>query len=253
MNFVSAVDVRLLTSFWICLWFSLSSRSYYLTLGGAEGGEPLLVVKPAGWFCRSSWFLQVVGDWAQFSLSGGSATEGSSVWATIVTGAQLPAHCPHSTVQPALYILHSCTGLAPVSHLALHPFDQSEVHRVGANRAHIPPSLLAGKLQGLCPLCLSSPFEKSLCGCHCRSEPLCSFPHTPTLWQVQSLSVSRPVMALLFSQLQMSPGYPLPPLPGTAGGCCPSLGALPVLSMCAAFSPSGVFKSLLGKVCDFPP
>ena len=103
VKFVSAVGVHLLTSFWICLWFSLSSRSYYLTLGGAEGGEPLLVVKPAGWFCRSSWFLQVVGDWAQFSLSGGSATEGSSVWATIVTGAQhlaqvLPAslgpHCP---------------------------------------------------------------------------------------------------------------------------------------------------------------
>ena len=30
---LSYFGVHLLTSFWICLWFSLSSRSYYLTLG----------------------------------------------------------------------------------------------------------------------------------------------------------------------------------------------------------------------------
>ena len=33
IKFVSVVGFCLLTSFWISLWFSLSSRSYSLTLG----------------------------------------------------------------------------------------------------------------------------------------------------------------------------------------------------------------------------
>ena len=33
VKFVSAVGVRLLPSFWACPWFSLSSRSYCVTLG----------------------------------------------------------------------------------------------------------------------------------------------------------------------------------------------------------------------------
>ena len=57
-------------------------------------------------------------------------------------------------------------------------------------------------------MCIGSTFEKSLCEQRCHSEPLPGFPHTPTLWQVQSVSHSQLVTAHIFSQLQVLPGSP---------------------------------------------
>ena len=81
---------------------------------------------------------------------------------------------------------------------------------MGANHACTPPSLLARSLhsQGLCTEYLSSPFEKCVFGYHCCSKSLPSFPHSPTLWQDQSLSQSEPVLAHLLSQLHVSLGSP---------------------------------------------
>ena len=122
VKFVSAVGVRLLTSFRTCLWFSLSSRSYCLTLVGRWGGSPLLVVKPACQGLRifpGSWRLGGGEEgWAQFALNGGS------VWATIITGAHFPAHYLKALCGHTHHSVQLC-GLAPTNHLTLHPFDQS--------------------------------------------------------------------------------------------------------------------------------
>lgn len=47
VKFDSAAGVHLLNYFWIHLWFSYSSRSYSLTLGGGWGGGSLADFKPA--------------------------------------------------------------------------------------------------------------------------------------------------------------------------------------------------------------
>ena len=102
-------------------------------------------------------------------------------------------------------------------------------------------------------VCLSSLLEKSLIGWHCFSEPLLSFPHTPTLWQVQSLSGSCPVPAYLFFQLQVLPGSPKFSDSVRTGDCYPSLGT--PLAMCVLTAISlqwfYVFRSLLELVFDF--
>ena len=60
-----------------------------------------------------------------FSLSGGSAKEGGSVYPTTIKGVQSPACCPENTLQLALSTLHPCSRLVPRNHLTLYPFDQS--------------------------------------------------------------------------------------------------------------------------------
>ena len=58
VKFVLALGVSLLTSFWICLWFSHRSMSYCLTLGGGKVGEASCSFIPAKQVCRSSQILQ---------------------------------------------------------------------------------------------------------------------------------------------------------------------------------------------------
>ena len=94
---------------------------------------------------------------------------------------------PQSAVLLTFSTLHICTRPAPIS----HSFDQS---MRCTEWEKIPPILLplcwpghCTSLRGPCTVCLSSPFEKSLFGCCCHSEPQPGFPHTPTLWQVQSI------------------------------------------------------------------
>ena len=67
VKFVPAVGVHLLTSFWICLWFSHSSRSICLTLEKKKKGLLLILNLP-------SHFSQVFpypagrGVWAPFFI-----------------------------------------------------------------------------------------------------------------------------------------------------------------------------------------
>ena len=174
--------------------------------------------------------------------------ERGSVYPTIITGAQSPAHCPQSTPWPALSTLCLVPGWCWETTLLC------EVHWVRANHPNNPHSLLARQLRvlGSCPVCLSSPFEKSLCVCRCRSEPLPGFRHTPTLWQVQSL----------FSQGQSRPTSSL------SSRCCQDLLHSLLLSQVVAVTPAWVqcqlctcvlfplwlyaFRSFLAWVCDFP-
>ena len=57
-------------------------------------------------FCRTSWFLQAEGELSSIFPSLWVGKDGGSVWVTIITGAQFPAHTPR-----ALCGLHSplCT------------------------------------------------------------------------------------------------------------------------------------------------
>ena len=92
------------------------------------------------------------------------------------------------------------------------------------------------------------PFEKSLCGRHCSSKPLPSFPYTPTLWQVKSLTQGQ----LLPTSSPVSRCCQDPPTV-LADDCHPTLSVLPAVCMCAVF-PWGLytFKSLLVQFCDSP-
>ena len=132
--------------------------------------------------CMSSRLLEVMGCWAQCSFSLVSAEERGSVWATIITCVQFPAHCSPSTLRPSLSTLRSYMGLTPINHLALHPFDQSVRCAVGSNCTHNFPSLLAGQLhaQGPCPAYLSSLFEKISVGTTATRSHCPAFQHTPT-------------------------------------------------------------------------
>ena len=92
VKFVSVLGVCLLTSFWICLWFSYSSRSYCLFLKNKQK-------KPPADFTSAKPVLQVFQDHAGrgqlgsiIFLSRGSGKDGDSVWATVITGTQFPAH-----------------------------------------------------------------------------------------------------------------------------------------------------------------
>ena len=115
MKSVSAVGVCFLTSFWMSLLFSLPQVLPSYSWGEGGGKTPPAAVQPAQQvlqiFLAWLWLLQAVGTWAQFSLSCGSPKEGGSVWATIITGAQFPAHHPPSTLWLVLSTLHSCSSL----------------------------------------------------------------------------------------------------------------------------------------------
>ena len=65
VKFVSAVGVSLLTSFWVCLWSSQSSRSFFLILGKTK--TLLLILNLPRGFCCSSWILQARKGWALLS------------------------------------------------------------------------------------------------------------------------------------------------------------------------------------------
>ena len=82
---------------------------------------------------------------------------------------------------------------------------------MGANHSPALP-LLAWLLHvgGPCTVCLSSPSEKSLPGTSVPLRATVGRPHSPTLWQVHSLSGSWPVMAS-----HGPPPLPAPVLPGS--------------------------------------
>ena len=133
LKFVSAVGVRLLTSFWICVWFSL--RPYCLTLEKKKkkGKKKWKKEKKKAtcwflsipkWFCRSFWLLQVVGGLGSIFPFLWFGKDGDSVWATIIRGAQFSAHALRAVCIPLLSTVCSRTRLAPRSHPTLHPFDQ---------------------------------------------------------------------------------------------------------------------------------
>ena len=151
--------------------------------------------------------------WAQSSLPGGSVKEGSPVWPQLISGAQFPAHSPHSTLQPIVSTLCCCTRLRPTTASFCTPLIKLPSC---TEWEHIMPQILLPYLAGqlcarhVCPAHLSSPFEKSLPGhSHCSTEPLPRFPHTTTLQQVKSLSLLWPVTALLSPSSRCSQNSPL--------------------------------------------
>ena len=112
--------------------------------------------------------------------------DGGPVWATILTGAQFQPR-PSEHCAATLSTLRICTWPAPISHLTLHHFISPRVHWVGANRVPTPPSLLPGLLRawGLCTVCLSISFEKSLLG------TAAALSHCPAFYTVQRCGKSR--------------------------------------------------------------
>ena len=107
-------------------------------------------------------------------------------------------------MQPAVSTLSIGTLLAPISHLVLHPFDQS---LRCAEWEQITPTLLPLCWPSHCApkapaWCASIPLLKKV-----SWVPLPGFPHSPTFWQVQNLPGSQPVVAL-HSQFQVSLGSP---------------------------------------------
>ena len=134
-----------------------------------------------------------------------------SVWDTTLTGVLFLAQFHQSTPWLALSILCCCAGLAPRNNLTLYPFDQSM--RCTEWEKIIPTILPLSWLGNwACVLLVQHAtvplLKKCLCGHCCHSELLPSFPHSPTIWQVRSLSQSQPVMAHLFSKLQVPPESP---------------------------------------------
>ena len=68
VKFVSAIAVSLLTSFWLCLWFSHNPGPIVLLL--VEKGEALhfkkWILNLPNQCCKSVWILCAEGDWASF-------------------------------------------------------------------------------------------------------------------------------------------------------------------------------------------
>ena len=96
---------------------------------------------------------------------------------------------------------------------------------MGANHSPALP-LLAWLLHvgGPCTVCLSSPSEKSLPGTSVPLRATVGRPHSPTLWQVHSLSGSWTVMASHGPPPLLAPGVTrIPKI------LCPSLGTLPAV------------------------
>ena len=130
------------------------------------------------WFCK---------DWG-------------SDWATIITGVQFLAHALRT-----LWSQHSPPAhlepLAWISHLVLHPFNQS---MRCTDWEQIAPPILPLCWHWLCMHVLPalstsvSFWKKPLCVL-LWLQAMSSFPHIPTLWQVQNLSGSGLVMAYLLS------------------------------------------------------
>ena len=130
---------------------------------------------------------------------------------------------------------------------------------MGANHSPALP-LLAWLLHvgGPCTVCLSSPSEKSLPGTSVPLRATVGRPHSPTLWQVHSLSGSWTVMA--------SHGPPPLPAPGVTRipqvlWDCPDWQPLPhpaysmdCVLLAAFLSPQRLFmsRSLLAQAWDFP-
>ena len=171
-------------------------------------------------FCRSSLLLPEVRGWAQSSLPGGSVKEGSPVWPQLISGAQFPAHSPHSMLQPIVSTLCCCTRLRPTTASFCTPLIKlSSCTEWEHIKPQILPAYLAGQLcaRHVCPAHLSSPFEKSLpVHSHRSTEPLAGFPHTTTLQQVKSLSVMASHSPPL-PQFQVQPEFP--PLSGPVLVC----------------------------------
>ena len=205
-----------------------------------------------GQFCRSSQLLQAVGNWAQFSPSGGSPKEGGSVWATIITGAQspaaLPAPCgPHSP-------LHSCTRLALIYHLAFTLLINPQ-GALSSGKSH-PQSLLVGRAAA-CVRSLPSTslllLKKVSVGTTAAQSHCLAF-HTPQLSGKSRISVmaSRPPLLLVPGAARILP------LSGTVLACdSPQLRCAAChVCVCRLFYPLPsrpyAFKSLLQQVCHFP-
>ena len=121
VKFVSAFGVHLLTSLWMLL--VLSQLHVFLPYSW-WGKRPLLVVvKPAGTVLQI--FLALTG-------SGGLGFGFPLWWLGKAGGLSLgysnhrypvSSPRPQSTVWCAVSTLCSCTGLALINHLTLHPFD----------------------------------------------------------------------------------------------------------------------------------
>ena len=131
MNFVSAVDIRLLTSFWICLWFSHAPGLTVLLLGAGAAGKKKLPPD----FKPDNMVLQVFQDPAGrgglgsiffFFFSFPVVPQG---WRLSLgySNHRCPVSSPRpqSTVQPMLSTLRIGARLVLIIHLLLHPFEQS--------------------------------------------------------------------------------------------------------------------------------
>ena len=208
VKFVSAVGVRLLPSFWACPWFSLSSRSYCVTLAG--GGSPLLVVKCIHLALQVFPAPACGGGVSSIFPFRWLGKEGGSVWATIIPGAQFLAHtlsavcAPHS---PLCAVAPDWRGLATLLCTPLI----SPWGALSGSKSCPQSSLFVGGATGRTrslPSAPQLPFRRSLFGRCCCSEPLPHFLPTPTLWQVPRLSQTQPVVAHLFSQCQVPPESP---------------------------------------------
>ena len=166
-----------------------------------------------------------------------------------------PVSSPHpqNAVRPALSTVGSCAELAPIVRHTLLCFPQfvrcTEWEQIAP---HDPPFFLPRQLSFCrpCPVHLNSSFEKCLFEWYCCSKALPSFPHTLTLWQVQSLSQSWPVVVHLFSQLQVPQGYP------QSLALCQPATATPArvhcqmcVSLCAVFPPGNFIHSSLSWCC----
>ena len=130
-----------------------------------------LLLNVPGWFCRSSVLLKAMGFGVHFYfvvvLLGSGLILGCN-------NHSCPVSSPHpqSTVWPALSTLRICTGLAPIIHLILHPFDQY-VRCIDCEQI-TPILLLLLCWPGVSEVSACSPLEKSLYGRCCLSEPLLS-------------------------------------------------------------------------------
>ena len=102
--FVSALGVHLLTSFWVCLWFCLSTRSCCLTLGKEKQTnnqkQPPAVVILARRFCRSFQLIREMGGFGSIFPFQWFSKEVGSVWATIITSAKFPTHALRALCSP---------------------------------------------------------------------------------------------------------------------------------------------------------
>lgn len=146
-------------------------------------------------FCGFSWFLQAAGGWTPLFLSCGSERIRHHL---CYDNHKCPVSRPHpqNAVWPKLSTLYCCARLAWISHLTLHPFDQSVRCTEGEQ---IMPTLLPFSwpfccIGGPCTVHLSFLFEKSLFGYQCCSEPW------PTFHILQLSSKSR--VYLSHGQLQ---------------------------------------------------
>ena len=144
VKFVSAVSVSLLTSFWVCLCSSDSSRFYCLTLRWKKKKSLLLTLSLPNGFCWSSWILQAEGGWALFFfLSCSCARMGAQ---SVLQYSQVPSFQPtpseHSALGFTLSTAHMRQACASIPPCCATLWLIYEVHWVRANLIPSAPSLL---------------------------------------------------------------------------------------------------------------